>query len=113
MMPRWKQMATVMLFGLLLAVPAGLIPHPVAADSPDVQAARTALDAARKAQQQAESDYQALAAHMDAVKRMQLDDMEKALVKGTDETGAVVKTLLVTNKQLIDALDAVLKMQSK
>src|SRR6266513_5725110 len=106
MMPRWKQMATVVLLSLLLAVPAGLIPHPVAADSPDVQAARTALEAARKAEQQAESDYKALAAHMDAVKQMHLDDMEKVLVKGTDQTGAVVKTLLETNKQLIDALDA-------
>ncbi|TMI89155.1 MAG: hypothetical protein E6H00_10605 [Bacillati bacterium ANGP1] len=111
--PRWKRTVTVMLVGLLLAVPVGLIPHPVAADSPDVQAARAALDAARKAQEQAESDYKALAAHLDAVKRMQLDDMEKVLVKGADQTGAVVKTLLETNRQLIGALDAVLKMQSK
>ena len=50
---------------------------------------------------------------MDAVKQMHLDDMEKVLVKGTDQTGAVVKTLLETNKQLIDALDAVVKMQPK
>ena len=108
----WKA-AVIVLIALLAAGPVALIPHTVAADTPDVQAARAALEAARKAQQQAESDYKALAAHMDAVKQMHLDDMEKVLVKGTDQTGAVVKTLLETNKQLIDALDAVLKMQSK
>ena len=108
----WK-VAVIVLMALLAAGPVALIPHTVAADTPDVQAARTALEAARKAQQQAESDYKALAAHMDAVKQMHLDDMEKVLVKGTDQTGAVVKTLLETNKQLIDALDAVLKMQPK
>ena len=110
---RWK-MAVIVLIVLLAAGPLALIPHPVAADSPDIQAARAALEAAKKAQQQAESDFKAIAPTIDAVKKMpEVDDIEKGLLNATEKTGAVVKTLVETNKQLIDALDAVLKAQPK
>ena len=43
----WK-VAVIVLMALLTAGPVALSPHTVAADTPDVQAARTALEAARK-----------------------------------------------------------------
>ena len=113
-MNRRSKMVVIALIALLAAGPLALIPHPVAADSPDIQAAQAALDAAKKAQQQAESDLKAIAPIIAAVRKMpEVDDIEAGLLNATEKTGTVVKTLVETNKQLIDALDAVLKAQPK
>ena len=111
---RRSKMVVIVLIALLAAGPLALSPHSIAADSPDIQAMRAALDAAKKAQQQAESDLKAIAANLDAVRKMpEIDDIEKGLLNATEKMGTVVKTEVETNKQLIDALDAVLKAQPK
>ncbi|TMI88474.1 MAG: hypothetical protein E6H00_12430 [Bacillati bacterium ANGP1] len=106
MTKHWKKMAMLMLMGLLVAAPIAP-PHAVAqGEGYDraMSAAQAALDKATKA-------HNDMMMHMDSVMKMPMTANEKAMMQQMQQMAAAIQGLVETNKQLLEALKELRKLQ--
>ncbi len=101
----WKKVTMIMLMGLLVAGPI-VPPHAVASDKVD-----TALDGAQAAQDKATKAYNETMSHMDSMKKMSMTANEKETMKMMGQMADTIKNLMDVNKQLIEAIKELKKMQ--
>jgi hypothetical protein len=110
---RWhKKVAMLMLIGLLIAGPTVTLPYANAqGDRFDV--IDRAINAAEAAQAKATQQLADMMKHMDSMMKMPMTPNEKAMTGMMEQMAATIKSLLDENKQLLDALKELRKMQNK
>ena len=107
MTAHWKKMAMLMLVGLLAAGP--IAPPHAAAQMGEgydraMSAAQAALDKATKAQND-------MTMHMDSMMKMPMSANEKAMAQQMQQMADAIKSLVETNRQLLEALKELKKLQ--
>lgn len=105
----WKKVAMIMLMGLLVAGPFAP-PHAMAQQGP-AEGVNTALNAAQAAQDKATKMYSDMMTHMDAMKKMPMSANDKEMMKMMGQLTDTIKDLMDVNKQLIEAIKELRKMQ--
>jgi hypothetical protein len=110
---RWhKKVAMLMLIGLLIAGPTVTLPNANAqGDRFDV--IDRAINAADAAQAKATQQLADMMKHMDSMMMMPMTPNEKAMAGMMEQMATLIKSLLDENKQLLDALKELRKMQNK
>lgn len=99
----------VMLMGLLVAGPIAP-PHASAQNSP-AEGFNTALSKAQAAQDKATKVYNDMMAQMDSMKKTSMTPNEKETMKMMGQMADAIKDLMEANKQLIEAVKELRKMQ--
>ncbi|HEX9246805.1 MAG TPA: hypothetical protein VGA35_11645 [bacterium] len=107
MTAHWKKMAMLMLVGLLAAGP--IAPPHAAAQMGEgydraMSAAQAALDKAAKV-------HNDMTMHMDTMMKMPMTANEKAMMQQMQQMNDAIKDLVETNKQLLEALKELRKLQ--
>jgi hypothetical protein len=105
----WTKVAMVMLTGLLIAGPIAP-PHASAQNSP-AEGFNTALSKAQAAQDNATKVYNNMMSQMDSMKKMSMTANEKETMKMLGQMSDTLKDLMEVNKQLIEAIRELRKMQ--
>lgn len=102
---RWhKKVAMLMLIGLLIAGPSAPLPYANAQAGDKFDAFDRAINAANTAQAKAAKELADMMTHMDSMKKMSMTSTEKAMMGMMEQMAAMIKSLLDTNKLLLDAL---------
>ncbi len=104
----WKNVAMVMLMGLLVAGP--IAPYASAQNMPS-EGLNTALSKAQAAQDKATKVYNEMTSQMDSMKKMSMSANEKETMKMMGQMTDTIKDLMEVNKQLIEAIKELRKMQ--
>ncbi|HTD46239.1 MAG TPA: hypothetical protein VK881_03110 [bacterium] len=106
MTAQWKKVAMIMLMGLLVAGPIAP-PHAVAqGEGYDraMSAAQAALDKAAKV-------HNDMMMHMDSMMKMPMSANEKAMTQQMQQMAAAIQDLVETNRQLLEAIKELRKLQ--
>jgi hypothetical protein len=106
----WKKVAMIMLMGLLVAGPIAP-PHVSAQGNMAAEGFNTALSKAEAAQDNATKVYGSMMSQMDSMKKMPMTANEKETMKMMGQMADAMKQLMEVNKQLIESIKALRKMQ--
>jgi len=103
----WKKVAMIMVMGLLVAGP--IAPPHAAAQMGEgydraVSAAQAAMDKAAKM-------HNDMMMHMDSMMKMPMSANEKAMMQQMQQMAAAIQDLVETNKQLLEAIKELRKLQ--
>jgi transposase len=107
MTAHWKKMAMLMLVGLLAAGPIAP-PHAAAQMGEGYDRAMSATQAALDKATKAQND---MTMHMDAMMKMPMSGNEKAMTQQMQQMADAIKSLVETNRQLLEALKELKKLQ--
>ncbi len=108
-MRNWKKVAMIMLVGLLVAGP--FASYPALGQNMPSEGVNTALAAAQAAQDKATKNLHDAMASMDSVKKMPMTANEKEMMKMIGQMAETIKDLTDANKQLIEAVKELRKLQ--
>lgn len=99
----------LMLMGLLVAGP--IAPPHASAQNMASEGFNTALSKAQAAQDKATKVYNEMTSQMDSMKKMSMTANEKETMKMMGQMTDTIKDLMEVNKQLIEAIKELRKMQ--